>query len=89
MLNYHKYNFCGNNIFQKQFLTKLNYASISKLENNLKGFEEACLTVLNSIAPLNCKFIQANQRPFMNKELQQAIIVRLKLRNKFLKSRSL
>ena len=41
MLNYHKYNFCGNSIFQKQFLTKLNYASISKLENNLKGFEEA------------------------------------------------
>ena len=43
------------------------------------------------MAPIKCKFIRANQPPLKNKELQQAIMIRSKLRNSkmFIKSRSL
>ena len=50
--------------------------------------QNVCFTSLNSFALLKKKFLRANQASFMNKELKKAIMVRLKLRNKFLKSRS-
>ena len=89
VLNYPKYKFYDNSIFREQFLTKLNHVNVSKEGNNLKGLQEKCLTILNSMAQITRKFIRANQTPFMNKELQQnlnSIIIRSKLRNKFLKS---
>ena len=43
--------------------------NLSKQDNSLGKFQETCLTVLNSIAPLKLKFIRANQTSFMNKEL--------------------
>ena len=53
----------------------------------MKGAQEACLTDLNLIAILKRKFIRVNQTPFINKELHQTVMIRLKLRNKFLKGR--
>ena len=41
----------------------------SKQDNSLKRIEETCLTVLNSIEPLGCRFFRANQTPFINKEI--------------------
>ena len=54
----------------------------------LKDFQNVCLTSLNSFAPLKKKYVRANKASFMNKELKKAIMVRSKLRKKFLKSRS-
>ena len=54
----------------------------------LKDFQNVCLTSLNSFAPLKKKYVKANQALFMNKELKKAIMIRSKLRNKFLKSSS-
>ena len=54
----------------------------------LKDFQNVYLTSLNSFAPLKKKYVKANQASFMNKELKKAIMIRSKLRNKFLKSRS-
>ena len=51
--------------------------NVSKQGNGLKGFLEACLIFLGAIAPRA-----------KNKGLQQAIMIRSKLRNKFLRSRS-
>ena len=56
---------------------------------DLKHFKETCLSFLNTTAPLKSRFINANWAPLINKEIQQAVMVRLKLRKKFLKSRSL
>ena len=55
---------------------------------DLKHFKETCLSVVNTIAPLKSKFIRVNQAPFTNKEIQRAVMFRLKLRKKFLKRRS-
>ena len=52
-------------------------------------FQKSCLSALNLNAPIKRKYLRANQAPFMNKELQKAIMLRSKLRKKFLKSRSI
>ena len=54
---------------------------------DIKHFKETCLPVLNTIAPLKSRFIRANQTSFINKEIQQVIIVRSKLRKQIFKSR--
>ena len=54
----------------------------------LKDFQNVYLASLNSFAPLKKKYVKANQASFMNIELKKAIMIRSKLRNKFLKSRS-
>ena len=67
---------------------KLSLEAYDPSEFVLKDFQNVCLTSLNSFAPLKKKYVRANQASFMNKELKKAIMVRSKLRNKFLKSRS-
>ena len=54
----------------------------------LKHFKETYLSFVNTIAPLKSRFIQANQAPFVNKEIQRGVMIRSKLRKKFLESRS-
>ena len=57
-------------------------------DKGLKHFKETCLSVVNTIALLKSRFIRANQAPFINKEIQLGVMVRSKLRKKFLKCRS-
>ena len=47
------------------------------------------MTPLNKHAPMKIKYIRANNSPFMNDEFSKAIMVRSKLRNKFLKLRTI
>ena len=44
--------------------------------------------MLNKQAPLKKRYVRANEQSFIDKELNQAIMVRSKLRNKYLKSKS-
>ena len=46
------------------------------------------MSVVSTIAPMKSRFIQANQAPFINKEIQRGAMVRSKLRKKFLKNKS-
>ena len=48
----------------------------------------ACNTVLDKELPKKKKYVRGNQSPFMNYTLSKAIILRTKLRKKFLKNRS-
>ena len=63
-----------------------------KLKNNIEldynGFEEIVLNLLSSQAPFKKRMIRTNQRVFMNKEIHKAIMVRSRLRNKFLKEKT-
>ena len=43
------------------------------------------MRILNRHAPIKRRYTRANDAPFMNKSLSKAIMVRSKLRNKFLK----
>ena len=48
-------------------------------------FDLEFLSLLGKHASVKKRYIRANQKNFMDKELNQAIMVRSKLRNKFLK----
>ena len=69
-------------------LNKLRNSNLRISDKDLKHFIETCLSVVNRIAPLKNRFIRATQASFMNKEIQRAVLVRSKVRKKFLKSRS-
>ena len=56
---------------------------------DLEGFMKTEFHIFNKHAPIKRKYIRANEAPFMTKDLHKAIMKRSKLRNKFLKSRSL
>ena len=48
-------------------------------------FYKVCREVLNKHAPLKKKHVRGNNKPFMNKTISKAIMLRTKLRNKLLK----
>ena len=55
---------------------------------NCYEFENIFMTILNIHAHLRKKYLRANNVPFMNKLLSKAIMVRSRLQNKFLKSKT-
>ena len=88
VLNYRNFKFFSNNFFRDEILNKLRNSNFQISDKDLKHFKETCLLVVNKIAPLKSRFIRANLPPFINKEIQWAVMVRSKTRKKFLKSRS-
>ena len=54
---------------------------------DLEGLKSLC--IFNKHAPIKTKYIRAHEATFMTKELHKAIMKRIKLRNKSLKSRTL
>ena len=86
ILNYRNYNSLTS--LQRSILYKLINSNLQISNKDLKHFKETCLSVVNTIAPLKSRFIRANQAPFINKEIQRGVMVKSKLRKKFLKSRS-
>ena len=55
---------------------------------NFKDLPYILQSVLDKHAPLKKRYVRASQQNFMNQELNQAIMVRSKLRNKYLKFKS-
>ena len=51
-------------------------------------FKMTFLNALNSFAPVKEKYLRANHSKFVNKELSKAIMLKTKLRNKFLKQKT-
>ena len=85
VLIYCNYKFFNNTLFRDQVLNKLRNSNLQISDKDLKHFKETCLSVVNTIAPLKSWFIRANQALFINKEIQRDVMVRSKLRKKFLK----
>ena len=67
-----------------QELAKRDYQNIECID-----FEEIFMMILNKHAPLKKRYIRANNSPFMNSMLCKAIMVRSKLRNIYLKSKTI
>ena len=88
ILNYRNYKSFNNTLFRDQVLNKLTNSNLQISDKGLKHFKETYMSVVNTVAPLKSRFIQASQEPFINKEIQWGVMVRSKLRKKFLKSRS-
>ena len=85
VLNYRDYKFFSNTRFRDQVLTKLRNSNFQISDKDLKHFEETCLSVVNTIDPLKSRFVRANQAPFINKEIEGAVMVRSKLKKNSLK----
>ena len=73
-------------MFQEEFLSKLK--NLLPNDKSPKSFQDSFLQILNFLAPLKTKYARANKAPFMNKELQKAIIIGSNKSNKFLKKRT-
>ena len=63
-----------------------NLANNTELDYN--GFKEIVLNLLSSQAPVKERMVRANQRVFINKEMDKAIMVRSRLRKKFIKEKT-
>ena len=77
--------------FQNDLLrSELDY-ELSKLyvcNLQLEHFLNIFIEILNKHAPIEKKYLRANQGEFMSKELNKAIMTRSRLRNKYLKEKS-
>ena len=84
MIKYRDYKYFSNEHFKNSLYEKLT----NNTELDYNGFEEIVLNLLSSQAPFKKRMVRANQRVFMNKEIHKAIMVRSRLRNKFLKEKT-
>ena len=87
IIHYRDYkSFDSSKFFQKQQL-KLSKLDVSSLDF---GSLKVCfMELLNKIAPLKTKCMRANHSKFVTKEVSKTVMRRTKLRNKFLKKKTL
>ena len=87
VLNYRNYKLFNNELFRNDLLMEFSVLGYQNL--SCKDFESIFLHVLNIHAPQKKKYIRANNAPFMTKDLCKAIMVRSRLRNKYLKTKTI
>ena len=83
VLIYRNYKSFKNEHFRGDLFYELCKEELRNME--CSEFEDIFMRILNRHAPIKRSYIRANNAPFMNKSLSKAIMVRSKLRNKFLK----
>ena len=86
IVNYRDYKGFVNDYFRSELLQEI--SSSGTALTNFKGLQYTLQRGLDKHAPLKKRYVRANQQNFMDKELNQATMVRSKLRNKYLKSKS-
>ena len=79
---YRNYKYFDNDRFWYDLFLGMNKAGIDSM--NCGDFETLVISTLDIHAPLKKRYIRANNAQFMNKTLCTAIMVRSRLRNKFL-----
>ena len=83
IFNYRNYKHFNNEMFRKDLLCELSNKGFQEI--SCEEFEFIFIKTLNKHAPMKIKYIRANNSPFVNKDLSKAIMVRSRLRNKYLK----
>ena len=81
ILNYRNYRYFNNEIFRNDLLKELSKMAFSNI--SCEAFERLFMKILNKHAPMNKRYIRANNSPFMTNTIYKAIMLRSKLRNKF------
>ena len=65
-------------------ITQSNYLE----KDGIGPFSFMCFEVLNKHAPQKKRYLLGNHKPFINAEISKAIMIRSRMRNRFLKHRS-
>ena len=73
-------------LFQKDIQIKLSESDIENIPYEI--FTNIFIDILNLHAPLKKKYLRANHSKLISKELSKEIMLRSKLRNKFLKEKT-
>ena len=87
VITYRDYRNFSNEDFRYHLINELSKDNIDI--SKLDVFIETFLNILNKKAPIKKRHIRANQAPFMNKKLQKAFMTRSRLRNNFLKDKTM
>ena len=76
----------------KKFMENLNAEIIIQSnyleKDGIDAFSSICCEVLNKHAPQKQRYLRANHEPFINAEISKAIVIRSRMKNRFLKHRS-
>ena len=83
IFNYRNFKCFNNENFRNDLLYEISMKGF--LAKSCEEFETLFMMTLNTHAPMKTKYIRANNSPFMNNELSKAIMIRSRLRNKYLK----
>ena len=84
IINYRSFKHFSNEAFRFSFKNNLSNEVYVNNDNGLERFCKTATDTLNKIAPIKKKYARGNQMPFMTKELSKEIMLRSRLRNKFL-----
>ena len=79
-------NFDSTRFFEK-LQVRLTHLNLNSLD--FGSLKKCFIELLNKVAPLKSKFLRANHSKFVTKDVSKAIMLRTKLRNQFLKKRTL
>ena len=79
-------NFDSTKFFEK-FQVRITDLDMNSLD--FGSLKKCFIELLNQVAPLKTKFLRANLSKFVRKDVSKAIMLRTKLRNQFLKKRTL
>ena len=83
ILNYRNYKNFHNVRFRNHLLQEICKIGFSDI--SCETFENLFMMILDIHAPVKKRYVRANSSPFMTKDIHKAIMVRSRLRNKFLK----
>ena len=86
MVFYRKYKNFRNDLFRSELENELSNYGINNTEYDI--FLGTFLNILGKWAPMKKKYLRANHATFMTKEVRKAIMMRSKLRNKFLQDKN-
>ena len=74
------------NFHEENFLFELEYCLANNLIENYNEFENILINIVNRHVPLKTKYLRANNKPYISKELRKAIMKRSHLKNLAIKS---